>query len=299
MQASGALVALSFLVVALAGCAQGGDDATAATSSSAPTQGDLRGVVVDSAIKPIANAFVQLSGNGLVRTGNTSSGGEFKFPAVPVGSYFIEAKKAGFIGIKSTVEINGTDAVQRFTLSPDPIYRAPVAQPYKHTGFLQCGAAVAAPPVTGYASIALCNEVNTATGLGASSDTSFAVHSLDPGEPTFVQTELDWTSSQQASHSLLLYDDAFLRGGGDKDYVELASSHGASPVVNKILEGRTGKLGLGSDLRIRVFPYFDDPLPAGAVYEQDFETVSHVFYGFKPPEGWIFSKDGAPKAPPA
>ncbi len=284
----------AFLALLLAGCA-GPAAETATTSHAAATRGDLRGVVVDPGIRPLAGAFVQVSGNGVKVTTNTTSEGTFIVRDLAVGSYFLLVKKTGFLTSQTPAQVNGTDAIARIALEADPTYRAPTFQTYKHVGIVQCGVVVSAPPVTQYAAIAVCDEANRASGLTLSDDTSQAIHILDAGAPTFVQSELDFSSDQAVSHQLLLYVDAVEHGG--TKYAELGSAAGASPVAVSLLEGRTGKLGKGSDLQIRVFPWYESPSPLGATYDQKFEVVSHVFYGYRPPEGWLFSRDGVAPAP--
>jgi hypothetical protein len=289
------LPALLLAVLLLPGCASSADEATSSQAAPQATHGDLHGVVVDAGIRPLAGALVQATGSGLKLTTNSSTDGTFRFPGLPLGTYILSAKKVGLLAVQLTSDLNGTSSALRIVLSPDPNYRAPVAVVFKHVGIVQCGAVVSAPPVTQYAAIAVCDEANRASGQPLTEDTSQAVHALDPGTPKFVQSELAFTADQATTHQLLLYDDALERGG--TKYVELGSNAGPSPVVVSLLEGRTGKLGQGADLQIRVFPWYDAPTPAGATFQQRFEAVSVLFYGYAPPAGWLYSRDGVP-APP-
>ena len=282
-------------LLVLAGCSQAPADDGAATAQTAATHGDLRGSVVDPGVRPLANATVLLTGS-LTRSANTSSDGGFLFTKLPVGTYFVKVRKVGFLDVQTTVQLNATEAVARITLEPDLSYRVPVVVPYKHRGLVQCGVVVSAPPLLGYAAVAACKEANRASGTQITSDSSQVVHVLADGAPTFVQSELQWTSDQALGNQLLMYNDALERGG--TAFVELGSKAGPNPVIVTLTEGRTGKLGKGSDLQVRIFPWYESPAPAGATVEQEFEVVSHVFYGFAPKDGWMFSVDGVPIPPP-
>ncbi|MEK6985271.1 MAG: carboxypeptidase-like regulatory domain-containing protein [Candidatus Thermoplasmatota archaeon] len=292
------ILAVGFLALALAGCAE----SPAAQPSAAPavTVGRISGVVVDPGIVPVEGALVELTGQGLQLNTTTGDNGIYRFDDLPFGTYFLKVSIDGYLHSQTTVELGpqaGEPPVTRIILEPDPLYRAPFIQPFKHRGLVQCGIVLSAPPLVGYAAVAVCEQANQVAGSDVTPDSSQTLHALDAGAPAFVQSEMTWSSSQMLSNQLLLYLDA--RERGSTVFVELGSTAGPSPVLVPLLEGRTGKLGKGADLQLRVFPWYESPAPVGATFEQEFEVISHVFYGFAPPEGWQFSVDGLPEIPPA
>lgn len=291
-------VVVGILALALAGCAE--SPAAEPSASPAATAGRISGVVVDPGIVPVEGALVELTGQGLHLNRTTDSSGIYRFDDLPFGTYFVKVTLDGYLHSQTTVELgasSGEPPVTRIILEADPLYRAPFIQPFKHRGLVQCGVVLSAPPLLGYAAVAVCEQANQAAGSDVTPDSSQALHALDAGAPAFVQSEMTWDSSQTLSNQLLLYLDAREQGGAA--YVELGSTSGPSPVIVPLLEGRTGKLGKGADLQLRVFPWYESPSPAGATLEQEFEVISHVFYGFAPPVGWQFSVDGLPAIPPA
>lgn len=133
--------------VVLGGCANNAADPNAALdkiATNAPTlevtdsTGGIRGVVVDSAITPIAGATVAIT-NG--PTAKTDKSGLFTFSGLKPGDYFLTASKAGYTTVQST-------AVVKAGVANPPIVKIQVAyipgkQPYVETfklnGFYECG----------------------------------------------------------------------------------------------------------------------------------------------------------------
>lgn len=67
---------------------------TVATSTS--TTGTLSGVVLDQLGKPLANAIVQITVNGALKSAKTSSSGVWKLRSVPGGIYTVTVTLAGY-----------------------------------------------------------------------------------------------------------------------------------------------------------------------------------------------------------
>src|ERR1041385_538006 len=68
--------------------------------------GVIRGVVFDEAIKPVANATVNLTA-GTTAAGVTHTGadGAFGFSDLEPGTYFLHANKTGFIEVQQSAEV--------------------------------------------------------------------------------------------------------------------------------------------------------------------------------------------------
>jgi hypothetical protein len=301
------LVLAAMALPLLAGCSE---KAAPATQSVAPlaTTGAVRGVVVDAAIRPLAGALVTLRVASASLVANTTADGLFRFDGVPAGSQVLRAHRTGYLDVQLPVQVEaGVEPKEvRVALDADPAYRKPFIQPFKFTGIMECSAAVNAPAPVGRANVAACALAGQTAGVSPTQDSFMAVHTLDAGRPQFVQSELVWQPSGPLANSLLLYLDERNHTAGTPQvgtqgtqtgYTELATACGASPVVVHVEGPAVNRLGRGYDLQLRVFAYFEDPMPVGAVVEQTFTIYSNVFYGFKPPAGWIFGADGLPAVP--
>jgi hypothetical protein len=306
------LLVLGLLALAgLAGCSEkAAPQAQATGTAPAATTGTVRGVVVDAAIRPLASALVTLRVGDAARTANTTGSGLFRFDGVPAGSHVLRAHRTGYLDVQLQVQVEAGVAEPgevKVTLEGDPAYRKPFIQPFKFTGIMECSAVVNAPQPAGRAAVAVCALPGQTVGVSPTQDSFIALHTLDAGQPQFVQSELVWTPGSQFANTLLLYLDQrnhtaapSVNGqGASTGYNELANVAGPSPLVVHVEGPGVNRLGRGYDLQLRVFAWFEDPMPVGAVVEQDFTLYSHVFYGFSPPAGWTFGKDGLPPIPDA
>lgn len=309
------LVALLVIALSTAGCASKGGDAVdcsdpvhaadtacgAPTLSASATTGVIRGVVFDAAIKPVAGVKVTVPDNAAKKTltAETTSNGQFSFQNLAAGTYFVTAKKAGYLVGQTSVEVKAGDAnppSTKIQLLADPATN-PYSAAYEFDGYIECsGSFVAA----GYA---VCQQA------GVLNDKFDAIYTLDR-TPTWVQSEMVWDSTQAVSNELNLdysYDD-----GHSALLANYVNVHGKSPVIghaDKTL-AESVNLGNGTDLWIRVFnepingtrpsdpvnndPCVDRPVLGGCAtglgvtVEQAFTVYTHVFYGYAPPAGWTF-----------
>ncbi len=72
------------------------------------TVGNVTGQVLDAQGSPVAGAEVTLTSNstGVSRTTTTNDDGEFRFRALPIGSYSIEARAEAGVGKRTDVSVN-------------------------------------------------------------------------------------------------------------------------------------------------------------------------------------------------
>ena len=296
----------------LAGCSA--KSAGTATQSLAPTAttGSIRGVVVDSAIRPLPGVLVTLrAGADKTSTVNTTASGLFRFDGVPAGSQVLKAHRTGYLDVQLPVQVEAAIAEPnetKVTLAIDPSYQKPFVQPFQYKGIMECSAVVNAPAPVGRAAVAACALPGQTTGQSTPVEDKFlVVHTLDSGKPRFVQSELVWEASGPFAGSLLLYMDernhtaspTVGTTGAQTGYSELEHAAGPSPVIVHVQDEAVDRLGRGYDLQLRVFAWYQDPVPVGAVFQQSFTLYSTAFYGFAPPEGWSFAKEGKlPDIPP-
>jgi hypothetical protein len=311
-----AVAALVLASALLAGCsggekkADGPDDADFQDLDlqASETTGVLRGVVVDAAIRPIANAEVALSGPATAQT-VTNGEGLFGFSALAPGTYFVRVAKPGYNETQASAEVVAGVAdppIVKVLLAADP-GRLPYVSTYIFEGFIECSESLVA------AGHATCSQA------GLPNDKFIVDYPLDR-PPQWVQSEAVWESTQAASPGL----DVVYSYQGDTvlltNYVE---ARGASPLVlqaNATVAASAGTgLGNGTDLLIRVFnepiegTRPSDPVggdgcvdrPAlggcatgvGVTIEQSFNIVTNVFYGFAPDPAWRYTVDGPHPAP--
>lgn len=272
------------------------------------TTGIIRGVVIDQAIKPVADVQVTVPvTGGAPLSAKTAANGAFAFEGLAPGTYFVRAQKEGFVAGQTSVSVEaGVDdpPMTKIQLTTD-FAALPYFAEYKFDGYIECSFSLLV------AGLAACDTV---PNLNDQFITEYALDRI----PTWTQSEMVWESTQPVSDEMnFVYsyagDDAFLT-----NYVDV---HGPSPVVGYADQALATQVGLGKNitLMIRVFnepvegTQPPDPVngdecvdrPAlggcmtgvGATVEQSFTVFTHVFYGYAPPSGWTFGAGGEVPAP--
>lgn len=271
--------------------------------------GVIRGVVIDATITPIQGATIRIASLELETTSNAN--GAFGFSGLDPGTYFMEASRIGYNTIQQSVEVvAGVDepAVTKFLLEADPS-QLPFVMVFQWDGFIQCS----------FSFIAAC-----AIGGSTVGDEFSTTFELDRPGVTYLQSEAIWETTQAVSPNLQLWQQAAGEGGCTFDAQNAPSPN----VINTTFgdynvhgdEDCFRTLGNTTNLYLRMFSGSIDgtfpptangcypPIPGvigslcmgvGATLQQSFTVYNHVFYGFKPVDGWQFSVDGTPDAPAA
>lgn len=315
-------LALAVVLPLLAGCSgTGGGGAADAEVEATATTGVLRGVVVDEAIRPLLGVNVTVPmADGTTISRMTADDGLFAFDGLPPGPYVVNARKLGFldasVAANVTAGVDVPDSVR--VLMPADVLNTPAIDQYSFDGFLQCSATAF------YARAAACNPDEAAQPLcqlpgepctngpaNLTTDEFMAVHTVARQSVRFLQSEMVWEATQQGSASLRALPGSRDPASGEiNDYQPF---EGPSPLIMP-MDGAIAQalfIGNGKDLVVRVFsgyvPGTNPPacLPSplgcpwgvGVSYEQRFQIVTHVFFGFEPPEGWQFGRDGLPPIP--
>jgi len=273
------------------------------------TTGVVRGVVVDNAIRPLANASVKLTPGG--QAARSDASGAFGFDDLAPGTYFLTVAKPGFMPAQQSVDVvAGVKAppVVKFQLLPDAAFKPPYYEQFVFDGFIECSFGAGA--VVSYLYLSACSfEQGTPAGeVKPFPNDRFANAETLSGYPTWVQSEMTWDSTQTVSHSLshsFYYDDPN-EADGEKDL----AVDGPSPLVNTMdnatakqyIEGLHYQPGQNLTLGQRIFTVADGgefgPGPAITV-EQKFQVYTTVFYGYKPADTWRFSSGDPVPPPPA
>jgi hypothetical protein len=160
----------------------------------------------------------------------------------------------------------------------------------------------------------LCQLPDGVCGLGPgnlTTDQFMAVHTVSKQSVRFLQSEMVWSAGSQLSASLRAVPGS--RSPADGKINDYRPFEGVSPLVMP-MDGAVAQglfIGNGKDFVVRVFSGYVNgtaaptclpspvncPWGVGASYEQKFQLFTHVFFGFTPPEGWQFSRDGVPPIP--
>jgi hypothetical protein len=313
------LAAALLLAALLAGCSGEGQGGPAVVEATATT-GVLRGVVVDEAIRPLLGVVVQLAlHDGTAANVTTMDDGAFAFAGLEPGGYLVTATKLGFVdGSVSANVTAGVDEPEgvRMQLLTD-VLNTPAIEGYSFNGFLQCSVAalvvrVAACNPDESAQPACQPPVDVCAQAGnLTNDEFMAVHSISKQSVRFLQSELVWAPTSEAASQLRALPGSRDPASGQiNDYRPF---EGPSPLVMP-MAGAVAQglfIGNGKDLVVRVFSGYVNgtappaclpspvgcPWGVGASYEQKFQVFTHAFFGFEPPVGWQFSRDGLPAIP--
>ena len=190
------LLALILATVTLAGCSE-----TAPPVEEDPTfeafddtidadLGIIRGVVVDTAIIPIADVAITIAGRGDTTT--TNEDGAFQFTDLEPGTYFLEVNKVGFEETQTNADVVAGEvpSILRIQLQPNPaeLPTAVTLQAAGHTG---------------------CSFLFGITSLRwACDDVDPPLHArFDVGTPVpdALQAEMIWDATQRAGNGGRLF----------------------------------------------------------------------------------------------
>ncbi len=280
------------LMLLFAGCSESGTAPTddfCASDCTKPeptdTTGVLLGVVVDEAVRPISGATVVLTPGGMET--ETDAEGRFFFDKLEPGTYFLDVSRLGYFPVQMSQDVVAAvePPVLKVMLKADAA-SLPYVEVYNFQGFIECMVGIQETPVTtGSSSANPCYL----------SPNSQNVVDYEVSPPTFAQTEVVWSPGLGVGESLLVSYSVTdsSHTDGQNDY---AVAEGSSPLVLSANATQMEDVNVGEmPLRLRVFAGGEGGFSIHA--NEEFEAVTHVFYGFEPPAGWTFVRDGAPEVP--
>ena len=306
-----AVLALALAAPLLAGCTAGSDGVAPTTSGPPPlaataTTGVIRGVVVDEAIRPLANATVTARGpGGEDRTAVTGPDGFFGFTNLVPGGWFVLAHKRAYTDVQQNTEVQAG--------VPDPpvvklqVTLIPGQVPFVNTmtvdAFIEC--------IVPGANVCTIANVYPCVFLGycdnVTDDTSFILF-YEPlvslqRVPDWFQTELVWQTTQSVSDGLGVRFSAHEPADGTGIDERRGSVGGRSPLTITLNQttATTWETGTKKGVSFEIFGWTEALSPlgsAGFVLNQRVSFYFNVFYGYTPPDGWTFAKDGTVPPPP-
>ncbi|HJQ92779.1 MAG TPA: carboxypeptidase-like regulatory domain-containing protein, partial [Candidatus Thermoplasmatota archaeon] len=251
-----AVLLVAVPAVALAGCAGGGGDGAGDPTQdvdfddldlqATATTGLIRGVVVDSAIRPVGDAVVELRGAETPLQTRSNAEGAFGFDQLPPGDYFLTASKPGFVQAQQATQVVAgvsDPPIVKVLLEADPS-TAPYVTAYVFDGFLECSVRAV---IIGFAA---CSN-------GAFVNDRFLEEYEPNGVPDHWQSEMLWESTQAFGEELSLAIDCLSGDPCPDGQVGIARHEGRSPLMVTI--NRTTSeaflLGIGQPVTVRVFAF--------------------------------------------
>lgn len=316
MRGTAFTVALAFL---LAGCSDGGKDASTATGATAGPggTGTLAGLVVDEAVRPLSDANVTATGASGTLNATTGADGMFRFEDLAPGVYLVQVAKKFYSAHQQAVDVResvGEPVLAKFQLSFQAA-TVPFADLYKFDGYFECGVAFPGGGTNG------CANVNIVTGImlcsfdlpcfNVTADRSVELIPIFP-QPEFIQSELAWTPTTEAGSHLVFGLGAATREELQDGFADGYNfTEGPSPLMLTLFDAdlEDSRIGIEErELLIQVsssqsifIPVCSDVEPScgvGLPVQQPYTTFTHAFYGYRPPSGWLFTETGQAPPPP-
>jgi hypothetical protein len=301
------LALTAVLALLLAGCAGSPGEPTSDSGGAlgedveveVDSTGAIRGVVVDDAIRPLANVTVKLAEPE--RFFNTTASGTFSFSGLEPGTYFVEASKLGFTSARQSIEVVAGDRdppVARMLLTADAS-TAPYYSEQKGTGYIVCTTSVVAtcgaPDVV--LRLIVCDVFQVCVGPVTGDTYGFYMY-YEPNA-TMIQAEMVWESTQSLSTQLSLSMENIEGCEAASDAYQEGVT-GDSPIYNiaNETEVKAGTIGGTCGMFYSVFSGDTAGTPAGITVQQKFDIFSHAFYGYTPYDGWRFTEDPGVPTPP-
>jgi hypothetical protein len=286
-----------------------GLDATATT-------GVIRGIVVDDAIRPVADATVVLTPGD--KTATTTQAGAFGFAGLEPGTYFLKVERAGYNATQTSTDVVAGVAEPpivkvQLVLNPSKL---PYIEALQFSGFLSLGLSI------GITSVGTTIDPDLSEAMGDQS-----IWTVYPDEvPTWAQGELVWEQNQ-AGGGMLIWE--MVQGGTNnfRGHRETAVSPALAYWNTTVIQENASSV-VDDGIAYR---FFGGPHPAlapngaggptppedqcptiptvvlgdrnpcrfgfGATVQQRADAYAHHFYNFAPPEGWRFTVDGDPALP--
>lgn len=305
------LTVASLLLLALAGCSDSpgaGDDEVfdGLDLQVSSTTGLVRGVVVDDAIRPLANATVTLrQADGADLTASTPATGAFAFDQLAPGTYFLFVEALGYLGSQTSADVVAGVAdppIIKVVLARDLSFVAPFYEQFVFEGYIECSMGAGSPVV--YAYYSACSNSDPVTGQPVFPNDQFATEQEVTGYPKWVQSEMVWESTQSVSQSLA--HNFFYVDPDETDGIHDLTVEGMSPLINTMdeetakeyLEGLDYEEGDPLEVRFRIFTRATDGTGPALTVQQRFTVYTTVFHGYTPPEGWTFFSAGEVPQPP-
>jgi hypothetical protein len=292
---------LALCLLLLAGCTGGSPPAGDAVDVVAQP-GTIAGVVVDQAIRPLANVLVEVAGSDLRAV--TDDGGAFVITGVEPGVHLVRASHGLYDTQQQSVEVLAGEAgaTVRFQLTR-VILATPYLQVQKFDGFLVCsvGFSLYASEECGEGVGVPCEVPQAGCQRVGGQGNNFAQWDfyLDGGFAETLVVEMRWepTSPTVSEFQLNIGNDwtcdPFCNGNA------LNVTGGPSPIYSTVsfdgveLTTRDGEpVDFTADTRFSTFVWPNwgsgDPQQLNVAFNQPYQVFATAFYYLPAPADWSF-----------
>lgn len=259
------------LLLLLAGC-----EGKAPRDPDAPVPVDpdssIEGIVVSPAIAPIAGVTVRAAPSD--QQALTDEAGHFLLTDLDPGTYALTFKSLGFTDQTVAAETGGR--LLQVVLQPD-LNVGKFNQAYVADAFLQTSANVG--------------------GARTNSGDGDINYTFPERLPDLILIEMVWKSTQALGNELDLTGAV---DNGTPVLPVIVHVKGPSPLVARINATTIQDyLGPNSALNLLIFAAESGPTGrgGGAAINQQFRIITHMFYGYLPPEDYTFTSHGPPPPP--
>ncbi|HJQ92848.1 MAG TPA: carboxypeptidase-like regulatory domain-containing protein, partial [Candidatus Thermoplasmatota archaeon] len=270
------LLALAALMPGCAAPSDGGDPGTPGLSAET---GVLAGIVVDAALRPLADAQVSATppGGEPLRTA-TDVNGSFAFVGLAPGTYAVEATKERHLSAHAIAQVAAGEAGPLVQLVLEvQADEVPFAVVVKWEGYIGCAFS--------YGNLCSAPAQGGADVIGDQSAHLFWDEYVAEGRvPDLVQAEAVWEATLPTSEELQPIfgwstpdEWRVFQYGGTFD-----SFSTPSPAFYRVPYEEMLEVGLGTDVGLVVEFYSGDPggAPAGLTINQPIRLFLHNFYGY-------------------
>ncbi len=310
------LVAFMLVAVALSGCA----DPAPANAQEEPEKfqdvevaddkGVIRGVIIDTEIRPVADATIAIKNLGLET--QSDEDGLFLFTDLEPGAYFLDVQKVGYGKVQSSTQVQaGVDKPEmlriQVELNPSEL---PSAQTLYYEAFISCG----------FKTLNFVWDAGSCDPTGAAGmrdrDNSMGVFDAGrPDAPSHFQSEVFWKANQPLSSGLVTIqcnrDNAGCTSGTGSD--RICNIRGESPLICRVNNNVASEdiggggnnfttindgngwnqqfaIGLFSNCGVQCVP--GTVWGVGVAIDQEVAFYVTLFYNHIPEEDWEFIDEG-------
>jgi hypothetical protein len=245
------LVAILLAATALAGCSSAEPERELPPANfenlglqATPTTGVIRGIAVDEAIRQLGGVDIGVTLlDGQIRNVTSAPDGAFGLDGLAPGTYFMVARKAGYLPVQASSEVVAGVAAPplvKLLMTADPT-TVPYVTVFVYEAFIGCS--VTSPSV----SVAVCDV----GPLKAATNNEFLVNYEADKPPQWIQSEAVWESTQPLGSELSLSLTDFSQG----PQITVNATAGPSPIHFTVNETTAQRFnyGVNNTMTIRLF----------------------------------------------